>query len=95
MRLVVSKRLGSRRLVLGERARLSPGLYRGAALALPLFFPAILDAYQDVFGRTTDGVPAVLAGVVVLLSLAIAKQRAPDAVRISAIAWPAAGMGMK
>jgi hypothetical protein len=77
-------------LVLGERARRSPGLYRGAALAMPLFFPAILEAYQSIFGRTTDGIPAVLAGVIVLLSLASAKQLAPAAVRISAIAWPAA-----
>lgn len=77
-------------LVLGERARRAPGLYRGAALAMPLFFPAILEAYQVIFGAATDGVPAMLAGVVVLLSLAIAKQRAPASVRVSAIAWPAA-----
>jgi uncharacterized membrane protein len=57
---------------------------------MPLFFPAILDVYQDIFGVHTDGIPAVLAGAVVLLSLGIAKQRAPESVRVSAIAWPAA-----
>lgn len=77
-------------LVLGERARGSAGLYRGAALAMPLFFPAILEAYRSIFGDTTDGIPAVIAGVIVILSLASAKRLAPAAVRISAIAWPAA-----
>ncbi|MCB9628076.1 MAG: DUF2339 domain-containing protein [Sandaracinaceae bacterium] len=77
-------------LTLGERARASRGLYRGSALAMPLFFAPILAAYRDVFGHTSDGVPAVVAGAVVLTSLAVARARAPQSVRVSAMAWPAA-----
>ncbi|MEZ4327002.1 MAG: DUF2339 domain-containing protein [Polyangiales bacterium] len=77
-------------LALGARARASRGLYRGSALAMPLFFLPILEAYRDVFGRHTDGIPAVLSSAVVLTMLAVSRVRAPATVRVSAMAWPAA-----